>query len=45
MVYYGAVKTYGVSYQIRQEKSKEIKEKALKHAKELAKMINEIKND
>ena len=45
MVYYGAVKTYGVSYQIRQEKSKEIKEKALKHAKELAKMLKEIKND
>lgn len=45
MVYYGAVKTYGVSYQIRQEKSKEIKEKALKHAKELAEMLKEIKND
>lgn len=45
MVYYGAVKTHGVSYQIRQEKSKEIKEKALKHANELEKMINEIKND
>lgn len=37
----GIVKTYGVSYQIRNDKSDEILEKTNKHVKELIKIIKE----
>ena len=40
--YCGVVKTYGVSYHIRQDKGNEIIEKAKKHALALVDMINKI---
>lgn len=40
--YCGAVKTHGVSYQIRQDKGKEIVDKAKRHAMELVEKIYKI---
>ena len=40
--YCGAIKTHGVSYQIRQDKGKEIVDKAKRHAMELIDIINKI---
>ena len=42
MEYVGSIVTYGVSYQIRNEKEKEIEEKAINHANRLIEMINNI---
>ena len=42
MEYVGSIVTYGVSYQIRNEKGKEIEEKAINHANRLIEMINNI---
>lgn len=42
MEYVGSIVTYGVSYQIRNEKRKEIEEKAINHANRLIEMINNI---
>ena len=42
MEYVGSTVTYGVSYQIRNEKGKEIEEKAINHANRLIEMINNI---
>lgn len=42
MEYVGSIVTYGVSYQIRKEKGKEIEEKAINHANRLIEMINNI---
>lgn len=42
MEYVGAVKTYGVSYQIRNDKGKEIENKAVNHANRLIKIIKEL---
>lgn len=44
MELYGIVKTFGVSYQIRNEKSDEILEKTNDHVNELIKIINEEEN-
>ena len=40
MKYVDSIVTYGVSYQIRSEKGKEIEEKAINHADRLINMIN-----
>ncbi len=42
MEYIGSVVTYGVSYQIRNDKGKEIEEKAINHADRLIEMINNV---
>lgn len=42
MEYVDSIVTYGVSYQIRNEKGKEIEEKAINHANRLIEMINNI---
>lgn len=42
MEYIGSIETYGVSYQLRNEKEKEIEEKAINHAKNLMTMISNI---
>ena len=42
MEYVGKIVTYGVSYQLRKEKEKEIEEKAIKHVDRLIEMINKI---
>ena len=42
MEYVGSIVTYGVSYQIRNEKGKEIEEKSINHANRLIEMINNI---
>lgn len=43
MEYIGNIVTYGVSYQIRNEKGKEIEEKTIDHANRLIEKINELK--
>ena len=43
MEYVGSVVTYGVSYQIRNEKGKEIEEKAIDHANRLIEMLENHK--
>ena len=40
--YVGSIVTYGVSYQIRNDKGKEIEEKAVNHANRLIDMINKL---
>ena len=42
MEYIGSIETYGVSYQLRNGKEKEIEEKAINHAKNLMTMISNI---
>ncbi len=42
MEYVGSIVTYGVSYQIRNEKGKEIEEKAINHANRIIEMINSL---
>ena len=42
MEYVGSIVTYGVSYQIRNEKGKEIEEKTINHANRLIEMISNI---
>ena len=44
MEYVGSIVTYGVSYQIRNEKSDEIIEKTNNHVNKLINMINEREN-
>ena len=41
MKYIGSIVTYGVSYQIRKEKRKEIEEKAINHVNRLIKMLKD----
>ena len=43
MEYVGSVVTYGVSYQLRNEKGKEIEEKAIDHANRLIEMLENHK--
>ena len=40
MEYIGNIATYGVSYQIRNDKGKEIEAKAVNHANRLIELIN-----
>lgn len=42
MEYIGSVVTYGVSYQIRNEKNKEIEDKAIDHADRLIELISRL---
>lgn len=42
MEYVGSIVTYGLSYQIRNDKGKEIEEKAANHADRLMEMINNL---
>jgi predicted 3-demethylubiquinone-9 3-methyltransferase (glyoxalase superfamily) len=44
MEYVGSIVTYGVSYQIRNERSKEIIEKTNKHVNELINLIKEMED-